>query len=70
MSNMKTLTFTIVATGLLAGGAFAKSHDQGQTETPGTDVFLETVGPAQTLGGARGNSANTPAAEKSNADPK
>jgi hypothetical protein len=38
-----------------ATGAFAKSHDQGQTAVPGMDVGTETVGPAQTLGTAKGN---------------
>lgn len=56
-----TLASTIAAT-----GAFAKAHDQGQTDNPGKNVFLETVTPAKTLGGARGNSGNTPAAEKRN----
>ena len=37
-----------------ATGAFAKAHDQGQTTVPGMNVGTETVGPAQSLGGIKG----------------
>ncbi len=68
---MKPTTTTTVAmaaalTIIAAPAAFAKAHDQGSTKNPGRMVFDETVKPAQTLGDARGNSANTPAADKSN----
>ena len=55
---------------LTANGAFAKAHDQGQTEVPGKSVGTETVAAAQTLGGARGNRpadkgpSNSPAVNK------
>lgn len=47
-----------------ASGAFAKAHDQGSTDDPGENVGTQTVGPAQTLGGALGQGqgpADTPA---------
>lgn len=40
---------------MIANGAFAKGHDQGQTDVPGKSVGTETVAAAHTLGGAKGN---------------
>lgn len=51
----RKILMTTAAVCLAATGAFAKAHDQGQTNVPGQNVGAETVGPAQTLGGARGN---------------
>ena len=51
MAIAKTLAVgTFLATALIAGGAFAKAHDQGSTAVPGENVQEETVAPAQTLG--------------------
>lgn len=50
----KILMTTAVAL-LAATGAFAKAHDQGQTEVPGAGVGEQTVAGAQGLGGAKGN---------------
>lgn len=68
MKNASTITAAMAAALaiLTAPAAFAKAHDQGSTDDPGSMVFEETVEPAQMLGAARGNSANTPAADKSN----
>ncbi len=51
---MKTV-LSAIAISALATGAIAKGHDQGQTDVPGQSVKSETVAPAHTLGGARGN---------------
>lgn len=68
---MKSIVLIAAAVVIAAPSlALAKGHDQGQTDTPGKNVFLETVSPAKTLGGARGNSGNTPAATKRNAETK
>lgn len=40
---------------LAATGAFAKGHDQGQTDIPGAGVGEQTVAGAQGLGSAKGN---------------
>lgn len=37
-----------------AGGAYAKAHNQGNTEVPGEGVGTQTVAPAQSLGGIKG----------------
>ncbi|NNE79458.1 MAG: hypothetical protein HKN18_04215 [Silicimonas sp.] len=52
---MKRTTILAIAVIMTAGSASAKGHDQGQTDVPGASVGSETVGPAHTLGGARGN---------------
>ena len=52
---MKSMTILAISASLMAGGAIAKGHDQGQTEVPGASVGSETVAAAHTLGGARGN---------------
>ena len=49
----KIAAIAIVAASM-AGGAFAKAHNQGNTMVPGMDVGTETAGPAQTLGSAKG----------------
>lgn len=49
----RTVLMTAAAICLAATGAFAKAHDQGQTDVPGMSVGTETVGPAQSLGGKR-----------------
>ncbi len=58
-----------------ATGAFAKSHDQGQTAVPGENVKTETVAPAHTLGerlgearGFRRLSGNPPPGDKMSDD--
>jgi hypothetical protein len=48
-------TLVLALGAVTAPGAFAKGHDQGQTDTPGANVGAETVSSAQTLGAARGN---------------
>jgi hypothetical protein len=56
MNFAKTVAMgAFLATTLVAGGAFAKAHDQGQRDVPGTDVGSTTVTAAQTLGGSQGN---------------
>lgn len=56
-----------VSLGMAAGsGALAKGHGQNAAGdgVPGTNVGAETAGPAQSLGGVRGNGkgpADTPA---------
>ena len=52
---MKSITILAISATLMAGGAMAKGHDQGQTEVPGASVGTETVAAAHTLGGAKGN---------------
>ncbi len=55
MTSMTKLTSIAAAALLLASGsAFAKAHNQGNTEVPGESVGTETAGPAQTLGSAKG----------------
>ncbi|MBD3662594.1 hypothetical protein H9Q16_01520 [Sulfitobacter sp. TSTF-M16] len=69
---MKFMTMTCVTLCLVAGGAFAKEHDQGRTDVPGADnVGSGTVSSAQSLGGAvgerpggKGPSADNPASDK------
>lgn len=55
MTFPKTLTAVVLATGLAAAAANAKGHDQSGTDQPGANVGQETVGPAQSLGKAKGN---------------
>ncbi len=55
MTRTATRLTATVLTLMLAGGAFAKGHDQGGTAEPGENVKEETVGPAHTLGAGRGN---------------
>jgi hypothetical protein len=50
--------------------SFAKGHDQGQTEQPGDNVKSETVAPAHTLGGTRGNRPEDKGPSKSRATSK
>ena len=55
---MTTKTFLAAATAAtlaLSGTAFAKAHNQGDTNAPGSNVGAETASSAQTLGGALGN---------------
>lgn len=59
------LTTVVIST--LATGAFAKGHDQGQTEVPGESVKTETVAAAHTLGGGKGNRPNDKGPTKSQA---
>lgn len=47
---MKPVVITAALMSLAAPAAFAKGHDQSNTEVPGANVVAETVGPAQTLG--------------------
>ena len=43
------------AVGLVAAsGAFAKAHNQGNTEVPGQNVGTETIPTSQALGGLKG----------------
>ncbi|WP_112320693.1 hypothetical protein [Oceanibium sediminis] len=70
MTRTTRITAAVLALTIAASGALAKGHDQGRSEQPGTDVFLETVAPAKTLGAGRGNSANTPAADNRQAGDK
>ncbi|MCV2866382.1 hypothetical protein [Defluviimonas sp. WL0075] len=51
----RTILVTTAALCLAASGVLAKGHDQGQTDIPGVGVGAQTVGPAQSLGGAKGN---------------
>ena len=52
---MKMLTLTATLLCIAASGAFAKGHNQGDTEVPGMDVGTGTVATAQILGGVKGN---------------
>lgn len=69
---MKRITLSAAALCLVAGSAFAKAHDQGNTDVPGAgDVGSGTVSSAQSLGGAlgerpdgKGPSSNNPASGK------
>ncbi|MEX2553619.1 MAG: hypothetical protein WD627_11545 [Actinomycetota bacterium] len=68
MSRLKagfTAWALIASLGLVtAPGVFAKGHNQGATESPGTNVGSQTVGPAQGEGAEQGNGkgpADTPA---------
>lgn len=54
MNFAKTVAMGAFLAVTLAGGAFAKAHDQGQRDVPGTDVGATTVSSAQTLGGSQG----------------
>ncbi|MDC0115933.1 hypothetical protein OAH97_00455 [Octadecabacter sp.] len=49
----KTVLITAL-TATLATGAFAKGHDQGRTDAPGTTA-ADTAAAAKTLGGSQGN---------------
>ena len=55
--NSMTKLATIAATGLMlaSGTAFAKGHNQSNTEVPGENAGAETAAAAQTLGSAKGN---------------
>ena len=68
---MTKMTLTAVMLCLAATGAFAKAHNQGNTEVPGMDVGAETVTTSQILGEAKGNrpadkgpGENNPATDK------
>ena len=53
---MIKMTLTAATLCLAASGAFAKGHNQGNTEVPGMDdVGSFTVTNAQTEGGVQGN---------------
>jgi uncharacterized protein YdeI (BOF family) len=47
--------FAVTVISLLATGAFAKGHNQSNTEVPGADTGTETVASSQSLGGIKGN---------------
>ena len=66
----KFLAALALSAPLACSTAFAKGHDQGSTDEPGRNVKAETVEAAKGLGANRGNSGNTPAAEKRKAKPK
>ena len=56
MNFAKTVaTGAFLATILTAGGAFAKAHNQGNTEVPGANVGTETVATSHRLGELKGN---------------
>jgi hypothetical protein len=68
---MTSKIFLIGAALCIAGtSAFAKAHDQGQTDVPGQNVGQETVAPAQTLGSAKGNRPDDKGPTKSEASSK
>ena len=52
---LKKFAVALFVTGLAAPMAFAKGHDQGQSDQPGENVKSETVAASHTLGMARGN---------------
>jgi uncharacterized protein YdeI (BOF family) len=49
----KILTVTVIT--LLTTGAFAKGHNQSNSDVPGADTGVETVASSQSLGGIKGN---------------
>ena len=51
---MIKMTLTAATLCLAASGAFAKAHNQGDTDVPGMDVGTETVTVSQLLGGIKG----------------
>lgn len=64
MNIVKTLTVgTFLASTLVAGSAFAKGHNQSNTEVPGMDVGQETVA-ASVNEGADQRNENAPTKEQ------
>lgn len=66
MTYIKPLAASAVtlALSLAAPAAFAKGHNQGLTDDPGTNVGMETAVPAQGEGAEQGNGkgpSDTPA---------
>ena len=52
---LKITTAAATVALMSAGAASAKAHNQGNTETPGTNVGSETTATSQILGSVKGN---------------